>query len=37
MVYTALVTGQLSKEITDVGVEIEQLFNTLDEEMLKLQ
>ena len=33
----ALVTGQLSKEITDVGNEIEKLFGVLDEEILKLQ
>lgn len=33
----ALVTGQLSKEITEVGKEIEQLFGVLDEEMLRLQ
>jgi len=33
----ALVTGQISKEITDIGKEIEQLFGVLDEDMLKLQ
>ena len=33
----ALVTGQLSKEITDVGREIEQLFGVLNEELLQLQ
>lgn len=33
----ALVTGQLSKEIIEVGKEIEQLFGVLNEEMLKLQ
>jgi hypothetical protein len=33
----ALVTGQLSKEITEVGKELEQLFGVLDEETLKLQ
>lgn len=33
----ALVTGQLAKEITDVGKEIERLFGVLDEEMLELQ
>ena len=33
----ALVTGQLSKEITDIGYEIEKLFGVLDEEILKLQ
>lgn len=33
----ALVTGQLSKEITDVGKEIEKLFGVLDEELLQLQ
>ena len=33
----ALVTGQLSKEITDVGKEIEQLFGVLNEELLQLQ
>ena len=33
----ALVTGQLAKEITDVGKEIEKLFGVLDEEMLELQ
>ena len=33
----ALVTGQVSKEITDIGKEIEQLFGVLDEDMLKLQ
>ncbi len=33
----ALVTGQLSKEITDVGKEIEKLFGGLNEELLQLQ
>ncbi|KAM0802728.1 Fusaric acid resistance protein-like-domain-containing protein [Usnea florida] len=33
----ALVTGQLSKEITTVGTEIEQLFGVLNEELLQLQ
>ena len=33
----ALVTGQLAKEITDVGKEMEKLFGVLDEEMLQLQ
>ncbi|KAI9875459.1 MAG: hypothetical protein M1830_008455 [Pleopsidium flavum] len=33
----ALVTGQLSKEINVVGVEIERLFGVLNEELLKLQ
>ena len=33
----ALVTGQLSKEITDAGKEIEKLFGVLDEELLELQ
>jgi len=32
----ALVTGQLSKEIHEVGRELEQLFGTLDEELLEL-
>ena len=32
-----LVTGQLSKEIQDVFQEIETLFGTLNEELLKLQ
>ena len=32
-----LVTGQLSKEIQEVGLEIEKLFGTLDEDSLKLQ
>ncbi|KAK4693510.1 hypothetical protein P7C71_g3909, partial [Lecanoromycetidae sp. Uapishka_2] len=35
--FQALVTGQISKEITDVGKEIEHLFGVLDEDMLKLQ
>lgn len=35
--YSALVTGQLSKEIKDMGKEIEQLFGVLNEESLKLQ
>lgn len=34
---TALVTGQLSKEIHDVGREIEALFGVLNEDLLKLQ
>ena len=33
----ALVTGQLSKEIKDIGKEIESLFGVLDEDMFKLQ
>ncbi len=33
----ALVTGQLSKEITDTGKEIEKLFGVFDEESLQLQ
>ena len=33
----ALVTGQLAKEITEVGKEIERLFGVIDEEMLELQ
>ncbi len=33
----ALVTGQLSKEITDTGKEIEKLFGVFDEEVLQLQ
>lgn len=33
----ALVTGQLSKEITDLGKEIENLFGVLNEDLLKLQ
>ena len=33
----ALVTGQLSKEIQDMGGEIETLFGVLNEELLKLQ
>lgn len=33
----ALVTGQLSKEITEVGKEIEKLFGILNEELLQLQ
>ena len=33
----ALVTGQLSKEITEVGKEVETLFGVLDEESLQLQ
>ncbi len=33
----ALVTGQLSKEITDVGKDIEKLFGSLNEELLQLQ
>lgn len=37
MCTTALVTGQLSKEIHDVGKEIENLFGVLDEDALKLQ
>lgn len=36
-VAVALVTGQLSKEIAEVGGEIEGLFGVLDEEMLKLE
>ena len=35
--HLALVTGQLSKEITDVGREIEALFGVLNEEVLQLQ
>lgn len=33
----ALVTGQLSKEITDAGKEIEKLFGVLNEESLRMQ
>lgn len=33
----ALVTGQLSKEIREVGRQIEKLFGVLDEELLNLQ
>lgn len=33
----ALITGQLSKEISVVGKEIEKLFGVLDEDLLKLQ
>lgn len=33
----ALVTGQLSKEISDAGKEIEKLFGVLNEELLQLQ
>ena len=33
----ALVTGQLSKEIKEIGKEIEILFGVLDEDMFKLQ
>lgn len=33
----SLVTGQLSKEITDLGKEIENLFGVLNEDLLKLQ
>ncbi|MCJ1395416.1 hypothetical protein MMC18_008302 [Xylographa bjoerkii] len=33
----ALVTGQLSKEIREIGKEIEKLFGVLDEDMFKLQ
>lgn len=33
----ALVTGQLSKEITVLGKEIEKLFGVLNEDLLKLQ
>ena len=33
----ALVTGQLSKEIQQVGNVIEELFGVLDEDLLKLQ
>ena len=33
----ALVTGQLSKEITDAGDEIEKLFGFLNEELLQLR
>ena len=35
--HQALVTGQLSKEIQDVGHEIENLFGVLDEDLLKLR
>lgn len=35
--HAALVTGQLSKEITDLGKEIEKLFGVLNEDLLKLQ
>jgi hypothetical protein len=34
---TALVTGQLSKEIREAGKEIETLFGVLDEDTLKLR
>ena len=37
LLYLALVTGQLSKEITDVGDEIEKLFGFLNEELLELR
>ncbi|KAL8759813.1 MAG: hypothetical protein Q9184_003513 [Pyrenodesmia sp. 2 TL-2023] len=38
LLYTyALVTGQLAKAIEDIGTELESLFGTLDEEVLKLQ
>ena len=37
LLHLALVTGQLSKEITDVGKEIEKLFGVLNEELLQLQ
>jgi len=33
----ALVTGQLSKQIKDMGKEIEKLFGVLNEDLLKLQ
>lgn len=33
----ALVTGQLSNEIREVVKEIESLFGTLNEDLLKLQ
>ena len=33
----ALVTGQLSKEIKDMGREVERLFGALNEDLLKLQ
>ena len=33
----ALITGQLSKEINEVGKEIEKLFGLLNEDLLKLQ
>ena len=33
----ALITGQLSKEIQEVGKEIEKLFGTLNVDLLKLQ
>lgn len=33
----ALVTGQLSKEIREVGGEIESLFGVLNEDLLQLQ
>jgi hypothetical protein len=33
----ALVTGQVAKEITDIGKEIEHLFGVISEDMLKLQ
>ena len=34
---TALVTGQLSEEIKDIGEEVETLFGVLNEDLLKLQ
>ena len=37
IVTLALVTGQLSKEITDAGDEIEKLFGFLNEELLQLR
>lgn len=33
----ALVTGQLSKEIQEVGLEIGTLFGVVDEDILRLQ
>lgn len=34
---TVLITGQLSKDIREVGKEIETLFGILNEDLLKLQ
>ncbi len=34
---TVLITGLLSKEIREVGKEIEKLFGILNEDLLKLQ
>ena len=37
MMAIALVTGQISEEIREVGYELERLFGVLDEDLLKLQ